>query len=104
RQVRDSLGFLYQTDSTGLIMLDSLGSFLVDSLASFTVKELRRMAREKRREEKAIADSIYKSTFHSLDTYVVPDSLLYRRVISWTHEEYCNDLYFKQIDTNINSN
>lgn len=104
RQVRDSLGFLYQTDSTGLIMLDSLGSFLVDSLASFTVKELRRMAREKRREEKAIADSIYKSTFHSLDTYVVPDSLLYRRVISWTHEEYYNDLYFKQIDTNINSN
>lgn len=103
-QVRDSLGYIYQTDSTGLIRLDSLGSFLIDSLETFTTKELRQMARQKRREEKAIADSIWNSTFHPLETYVIPDSLLYRRVISWTNDEYFNTLEFKQIDTNINSN
>ncbi|HNR27723.1 MAG TPA: putative porin [Bacteroidales bacterium] len=104
RQIRDSLGFYYQTDTTGLIRLDSLGSFLIDSLASFTTKELRQMARQKKREEKNVVDSIYKSTFHSLESYVVPDSLLYRRVISWTNDDYFNKLSFKQIDTNINSN
>lgn len=104
RQVRDSLGFFYQIDSTGLIRLDSLGSFMIDSLATFTSKELKQMARQKKKELKAIADSIYKSTFHPLESYVVPDSLRYRRVISWTNDDYFNKLAFKQIDTNINSN
>ncbi len=103
KQMRDSLGFFYQLDTTGLIKLDSLGSFVIDSLASFTTKELRQMSRQKRKEEKAIADSIYRSTFHMLETYVVPDSLRYRRVISWVNEDYFNTLTFKQIDTNINS-
>ncbi|HHV04740.1 MAG: putative porin [Bacteroidales bacterium] len=104
KQVRDSLGFLYQTDSTGLIRLDSLGSFMIDSLATFTPRELKQMARQKRKEQKAVADSIRRSTFHPLESYVIPDSLRYRRVISWTSDDYFNKLAFKQIDTNINSN
>ncbi|NLA15352.1 MAG: putative porin [Bacteroidales bacterium] len=103
RQIPDSLGYIYQLDSLGLIQVDSLGFFVIDSLATFSKKELRQFARQKRKEEKAIADSIYKSTFHMLDTYVVPDSLMFRKVISWTHDTYFNKLNFKDIDTNINN-
>jgi len=64
---------------------------------------MKQFARQKRKEEKAIADSIYKSTFHTLDTYAVPDSLKHERFITWTHESHFNKLSFKDVDTNIQS-
>ena len=36
---------------------------------------MKRFAKQKRKAEKALADSIYRSTFHTLETYAVPDSL-----------------------------
>jgi hypothetical protein len=104
QQIPDSLGFMYQLDSLGLIKLDSLGFFMIDSLATFSTKELKQFAKQKRREEKAFADSVYKSTFHMLESYIIPDSLRFRRIISWNHNAYFNKLTFRDIDTNINSN
>lgn len=100
---KDSLGFLYQIDSLGLIRLDTLGSFVIDSLATFTKKELRFFARRDKRDARAIADSIYKSKFHELETYVVTDTLRYKRALSWTNDAYFNKLTFREIDTNINN-
>lgn len=101
---RDTLGFLYQLDSLGLIRTDQEGSFLIDSLATFTPKELKLFARQARKEAKAEADSLYKAAFHMLESFAVVDSLRYRRVISWTHDAYFNDLRFREVDTNLNSN
>jgi len=103
KQLPDSLGYIYHLDSLGFIQVDSLGYFMIDSLATFSKKEMKQFARQKRREEKAIADSIYKSTFHTLETYVVPDSLKHERFITWTHESHFNKLTFKDVDTNIQS-
>ena len=72
KQIPDSLGYIYHLDSLGYIKIDSLGYFMIDSLATFSKKEMKRFAKQKRKAEKALADSIYRSTFHTLETYAVP--------------------------------
>ena len=51
---------------------------------------------------KARKDSIVAATPRILETYVLPDSLQYRRIIHWTHDRYVNDLQLKPFDTTYN--
>lgn len=102
--VRDSLGFFYVLDSLQLITLDTLNRFMIDSLATFTEKEMKRFGRLYKREQKQIADSIRHASFQMLETYMVPDSLRFQRLLSWTYDASFNDITFKDLDTNINDN
>ncbi len=41
---------------------------------------------------KAHRDSVIEATPRILETYAFPDSLLYRRIVTWKHERYFHDL------------
>ena len=47
-------------------------------------------------------DSIIAATPRILDTYVIPDSLQYKRLIMWDHERYFNDIRVYEQDTTYN--
>jgi len=50
----------------------------------------------------AIRDSITENTPRVLDTYILPDSLKYKRIISWTHERDFHNLKIRETDTTYN--
>ena len=41
---------------------------------------------------KAYKDSVFKATPRILDTYFLPDSMQYKRIVSWTHDRNFHDL------------
>jgi len=51
---------------------------------------------------RAIRDSIRENTPRVLSAYAIPDSMQYKRVISWTRDELFSKLEIKQIDTTFN--
>ncbi len=51
---------------------------------------------------KARRDSIIQVTPRILDTYALPDSLHYKRIIKWTHDPRFNDLHVQKFDTSYN--
>ena len=53
-------------------------------------------------EKKAIKDSITKATPRILEAYAIPDSLYYKRLISWTVDRDCQDLDAQVPDTTFN--
>ena len=52
---------------------------------------------------KARKDSIIAATPRILDTYILPDSLQYKRLITWTHDRRFNDLELHKHDTSYNA-
>ena len=52
---------------------------------------------------KAVKDSIIEATPRVLSTYVLPDSMQYKRLISWTHERYFQNLDVSIPDTSYNA-
>jgi len=50
----------------------------------------------------AIRDSIRENTPRVLETFAVPDSMQYKRIISWTVDPLFNDLHLHDLDTNYN--
>ncbi len=50
----------------------------------------------------AIRDSIRESKPRVLETYVLPDSLHYKRIVSWTKDPLFNDAEIRQVDTSYN--
>ena len=50
----------------------------------------------------AIKDSIRQSTPRILETFAVPDSLLYKRIIQWTHEREFHKMDIQIPDTSAN--
>lgn len=50
----------------------------------------------------AIRDSIRENTPRILETYALPDSLLYKRIISWNRDQYFSRMEMKQVDTSYN--
>ncbi len=48
---------------------------------------------------KARRDSIIQATPRILETFALPDSLLYRRIIKWKHDRHFHDLEFVANDT-----
>lgn len=51
---------------------------------------------------KAVKDSIIGATPRILETYAVPDSMQYRRIITWDHDRYFNSINLKELDTTYN--
>lgn len=108
----DSSGF--PSDSTAFSATDSL---VQDSTANLSKKELRLLMKEKKMEEKwrradstrrakdsirYIKDSIKASIPRILDTYIIPDSMKYRRILSWTNTPRFNNIELHDIDTGFN--
>lgn len=91
-------------DSQGVI----LDSFLVkelDSLLSlYKVEAPRRkdLRAIDRAEAKAIKDSIRLNTPRILETFALPDSLYYKRLVHWTHTRDFNDIEVQKFDTSYN--
>ncbi len=123
-QVRDSL--MQAGDSLELAMLDSL--YIKDSTdvaqAKFTAwySSLSKKERKKYDYEQALPakiaemnrkmaakdsirarkDSIIEATPRILETFAVPDSLQYKRLITWKHDRYFHNLEMQKFDTTYN--
>ena len=122
--VRDSL--IAAGDSLELHLLDSL--YLKDSTdiadekfrlwyGSLTRKERKKYDMEKalpaliaaqnRKMEikdsiRAVKDSIIGATPRILSTFAIPDSMHYKRIITWEHDRYFHNVNLKKIDTTYN--
>lgn len=51
---------------------------------------------------RAVKDSIIENTPRILSTYVLPDSMQYKRIVMWNHDRYFNNIELKEIDTTYN--
>ena len=51
---------------------------------------------------KAVRDSIREETPRILETWAVPDSLFYKRLITWTHDRHFNRVEVQPYDTTFN--
>ena len=122
--VRDSL--IAAGDSLDWPLLDSL--YVSDSLlqakleydrwyAGLSKEERRKMEMEERTQQKiakmnrdkerkdslqAIRDSIVSSTPRILETFALPDSLQYKRIVVWTHEQEFHKIDRAPADTDFN--
>ena len=123
-QVRDSL--IQAQDTLELMMLDSL--YVKDSTEvatakfnawynSLTKKERKKydyeqalpgkIAELNRKMEvkdsiKAAKDSVIAATPPILETFAIPDSMQYKRIISWNEDRYFHDVNLKELDTTYN--
>ncbi len=66
--------------------------------------QLKLKLKEERDSIKALRDSIRWAKPRILETYIVPDSLKYKRIILWKHNQYLNDISFLKPDTTLNDN
>ena len=117
RNIGDSLE-LHRLDS--LVYKDSTETAARDSIARFnamTRKEQKKYLAELKTARKMIEvdsilrvkdsiraykDSIIESTPRILSTYVLPDSMQYKRMVMWNHDRYFNDIELREIDTTYN--
>lgn len=123
-QVRDSL--IQAQDTLELLKLDSL--YIKDSTevaiakhnawyASLTKQERKRYDYEqalpakieamRRKMEakdsiKAVKDSIISATPRVLETFAIPDSMYYKRIITWNEDRHFHDVNLKPFDTTYN--
>lgn len=102
RPMRDSIGRFIDTlgrsiDSLGR-SLDSLG-MPVSTRRQLTKAEIRMYRRDSIR---AVKDSIIQNTPRILETYVFPDSLWYKRILTWTHDRDFNNVRPFKLDTTYN--
>ena len=106
------LDSLYTKDSTDIAVRDSLIRF-----NSLSRKEQKKVIKEQElpalmakmdsilnRKDSIIAarDSIIAATPRILETYAVPDSMQYKRLITWTHDRYFNNIELHEQDTTYN--
>ena len=123
-EVRDSL--LMAGDTLEVLKLDSL--YLKDSTdmaiakfnawyASLTRKERKKYDMEqalpaliaesnrklaKKDSIRAYKDSVIQATPRILETFAVPDSMHYKRMIRWKHDRYFHNIALDDIDTSFN--
>lgn len=124
RQTRDSL--IAAKDTLQLTLLDSIyrkdstEAAIRDSLAWFNSlprKEQKKVISQQRlpilmarmdsilnRKDSLLAakDSIRAATPRILETYAVPDSMQYKRMITWTHDRNFNNVNLFDLDTSYN--
>ncbi len=53
---------------------------------------------------RARKDSITEATPRILETFAIPDSLQYKRIVTWKHDRYFHNLEIQKFDTSYNSN
>ncbi|MBQ6072999.1 MAG: putative porin [Bacteroidales bacterium] len=101
----DSLDNVFwgQLDTMTLPCLDSLTTAYYDSVALRLpdTSDIKRLKRKLRREER---DSIKAERPRVLETFVVPDSVYYRRILVWNSDAKFNEWHEKGLDTTANSN
>ncbi|MBQ8809206.1 MAG: putative porin [Bacteroidales bacterium] len=124
-QVRDSL--IAAGDTLELLKLDSL--YIKDSTetakAAYDAWYASLSRRERKKEDARIAlpgliakanrkleikdsiktykDSVLAATPRILETFAVPDSMQYKRIIMWDHDRHFNDVRLQNIDTTYNT-
>lgn len=122
--VRDSL--IAAGDSLDWPMLDSL--YVVDSIAiadfkfaqwynglskeerkkydldkKLEAKQAQFKAQQARKDSiKMVRDSILENTPRILETFAIPDSLQYKRIVKWTHEQEFHKVNISPVDTGFN--
>ena len=98
----DSL-FWGQLDTETLPCLDSMVTAYMDSIAQFLpdTHDIKRAMRRIRKEER---DSLRAAKPRVLETYIVPDSLYFRRILVWTSDKAFNEFHESGLDTTANAN
>ena len=97
---KDTLNYR-QIDTLYLMELDSVLTCYFDSLALYlpNARDVKKAERKVKREFK---DSVRIATPRILQTFAVPDSLYYERILKWTHDQSFNNLNLEKIDTTFN--
>ena len=105
KRFNDSLDhiFWHELDTTTLPTLDSMTRAYLDSMAQFLpdTHDIKRLKRKLRKEER---DSLAAAKPRVLETYIVPDSLYFRRILVWTSDKLFNEFTEQGLDTTANSN
>ena len=66
--------------------------------------EAQRLKMERKDSIKAAKDSIIAEKPRILQTFAVPDSMHYKRIITWNHDRYFHNVELKDFDTTYNYN
>lgn len=94
------------SDSTSIAATDSLRNTSTDSTKVYTPKEIKKMQRDSlkavRDSIKMVKDSIRLATPRILETYAIPDSLHYKRIIVFNSDNHFNKLTQRGLDTTFN--
>jgi len=105
KAVYDSLDYIFwhEIDTATLPQFDTLTRAYFDSIARYLpdTSDIKRAMRRIRKEER---DSLRAAKPRVLETYVVPDSLYYRRLLVWTSDKRFNEYHESHLDTTANSN
>ncbi len=105
RLFHDSLDHIFwrEVDTTSLPGMDSITVAYLDSLSQFLpdTHDIKRAIRKIRKEYR---DSVKAAKPRVLETYVVPDSMYYRRILVWTSDKLFNEMQESGLDTTANSN
>ena len=107
KAIQDSVDRIYwgELDTTTLPCLDSLITAYFDSLVYIVglpdTTDIKRAMRRIRKEER---DSLRQSRPRVLETYVIPDTMYFRRILVWTSDKQFNEFHEQGLDTTANEN
>ena len=102
REMLDTLSRIFWSiDTVTLPLYDTLMEEYGDSIVRNLPgkREFRQWTRERK---KAYRDSVTENKPRIMETFVIPDSLFYERVLRWTHSTYTNKIKLEKIDTSYN--
>lgn len=102
REMLDTLSRVFWSiDTVTLPLYDTLMEEYGDSIVRNLPgkREFRQWTRER---NKAYRDSVIENTPRIMETFVIPDSLYYKRSLRWTHSTYNNKIKLEEIDTSYN--
>jgi len=101
--LRDSIDRIWwgSIDTTTKPTVDSIFQAHFDSIARFLPdsSDIKKAMRKNRKEER---DSIKEHKPRILETFAIPDSLYYRRLLMWTADSKFNELHLEEQDTTYN--
>ncbi len=105
QNLRDSIDRIFwgEIDTVSLPLSDSINRYVLDSLARNLpdTSDIKRAMRRIRKEER---DSLRAAKPRVIETFVIPDSMYYRRILVWTSDKYFNEYHEAGLDTTANSN
>jgi len=102
REALDTLSHIFWSiDTVTLPLYDTLMAEYGDSIVNNLPgqREFRQWRRERK---KAYRDSVTQNKPRILETFALPDSLYYKRVLRWTHDQGTNKITMQEIDTSYN--
>ena len=101
--LRDSIDRIWWStiDTTTIPTADSIFQAHFDSIALFLpdTNDIKKAIKQIRKEER---DSIREHKPRILETYAIPDSLYYRRMLVWTADSKFNEMHLEELDTTYN--